>query len=158
MSLVRQIETYLKEILSERTFFEIQRHKLAETFQCVPSQINYVLSTRFTPSQGYLVESRRGGGGYLRIVKLSWKKTEADRLPDLLEALGDSLTQQEAEGILARLKEEEWLSGREYQLLRALMSREVLDMEPEYQDALRAKMLQAALIALLREDLGKDCV
>jgi transcriptional regulator CtsR len=152
MSLVRQIESYIKEILSEQTFLEIQRNELAEFFRCVPSQINYVLSTRFTPSQGYLVESRRGGGGYLRIVKLSWKKTEADRLSDLFAALGDSLTQQEAEGILSRLKEEDWLSNREYQILRALMSREVLDMKPEYQDALRAKMLQVALIALRRED------
>jgi transcriptional regulator CtsR len=152
MSLVRQIENYLKKILSEQTLLEIQRNELARFFQCVPSQINYVLSTRFTPSQGYLVESRRGGGGYLRIVKLSWEKKESDRLRDLFEALGNSLTQQEAEGILARLKEEEWLSNREYQLLRALMSREVLDMDPECQDALRAKMLQVALIALRRED------
>jgi transcriptional regulator CtsR len=151
ISLVRQIEAYLKRILSEQTFLEIQRNELAEVFQCVPSQINYVLGTRFTPSQGYLVESRRGGGGYLRIVKLSWTKTGSDRLPELFEALGDSLTQQEAEGVLARLREEEWLSGREYQLLRALMSRDVLDMT-EYQDALRAKMLQVALIALRRED------
>jgi transcriptional regulator CtsR len=152
MSLVRQIENYLKEILSEQTFLEIQRNELAKVFQCVPSQINYVLGTRFTPSQGYVVESRRGGGGYLRIVKLSWTKTETDRLSDLFDVLGDALTQQEAEGILSRLKEEEWLSDREYQLLRALMSREVLDMAAEYQDALRAKMLQVALIALCRED------
>ncbi|MDR1205950.1 MAG: hypothetical protein LBL26_10800 [Peptococcaceae bacterium] len=86
-------------------------------------------------------------------MKLSWKKTEPDRLSDLFEVLSGALTQQEAEGVLSRLKEEEWLSNREYQLLRALMSREVLDMmDAEYQDALRAKMLQAALIALCRED------
>jgi transcriptional regulator CtsR len=152
MSIARRIESYLKEILSEQTFLEIQRNELAEFFRCVPSQINYVLGTRFTPSQGYLVESRRGGGGYLRIVKLSWEKTEQDRVRNLFEALGDSLTQQEADGILARLKEEDWMTGREYQLLRALLSREVLDMESGYQDALRARMLQVALIALCRED------
>jgi transcriptional regulator CtsR len=152
MSLARRIEAYLKSILSQQAFLEIQRGEIAKSFQCVPSQINYVLSTRFTPSQGYLVESRRGGGGYVRIVKLSWEKAEEDWLTDLFEALGDSLTQQETEGILERLKDEQWLSVREYNLVRALLSREVLDISAQYQDALRAKMLQVALLALCRED------
>ena len=151
-SLARQIEIYLKEMLSEQAFLEIQRSELAEFFRCVPSQINYVFSTRFRPSQGYLVESRRGGGGYLRIVKLSWEKDEQDLLSELLETLDNSLTQQEAGGILERLKEEKWLTNREYQMLVALMSRDVLDMADKYQDAIRAKMLQMALLTLCRDD------
>ena len=71
-SLSKEIEQYLKELLSAANsgVLEIQRNMLSEYFHCVPSQINYVLSTRFTPAQGYLVESRRGGGGYVRIVSL----------------------------------------------------------------------------------------
>ena len=61
-SLAGQIEEYLKELLEAQDFVELQRSQLAEIFRCVPSQINYVLSTRFTPTQGYIVESRRGGG------------------------------------------------------------------------------------------------
>jgi transcriptional regulator CtsR len=154
MSIARRIEAYLKSMLSQQAFLEIQRSEIAKDFQCVPSQINYVLSTRFTPSQGYLVESRRGGGGYLRIVKLSWEKTEEDWLTELFEALGDSLTQQETEGILERLKDEQWLSVREYNLVRALLSRDVLDIsaQGQDQDTLRAKMLQVALLTLCRED------
>ena len=70
MSLARRIEEYLKRLLSQKEAVEIQRNELAEFFQCVPSQINYVLSTRFTPTQGYLVKAE-GGGGYVRIVKIS---------------------------------------------------------------------------------------
>ena len=151
-SLAQQIEIYLKNILSGQAFIEIQRSELAEFFRCVPSQINYVLSTRFRPSQGYLVESRRGGGGYLRIVKLKWEKEEQDFLTELFEALDNSLTLQEAEGILERLKEENRLTSREYQMLIALMSRDILDMADANQGAIRAKMLQMALLTLCRDD------
>ena len=65
------IEQYLKHILQESPegAVEIQRNDLADQFQCVPSQINYVISTRFTLEKGYFVESKRGGGGYIRIQK-----------------------------------------------------------------------------------------
>ena len=70
-TLADEIERYIKKILeaSHDGIVELQRNELALQFSCVPSQINYVLSTRFTTEQGYIVESRRGGGGYVRIVK-----------------------------------------------------------------------------------------
>ena len=64
------IEEYIKELLGQSGIAEIQRSNLADTFQVVPSQINYVIKTRFTESRGYIVESKRGGGGYIRIVKV----------------------------------------------------------------------------------------
>jgi len=126
--------------------------KLAEIFSCVPSQINYVLGTRFTPSQGYVVESRRGGGGYLKIVKLSWEDLNdcsAARLPEKQQA---ALSQNEAEGILRRLLEEDWLTQREFQLLRMMLSRDVLLGDAQVQDVQRTQLLQAAVTALCRMD------
>ena len=64
------IETYLKTILAQEAAVEIRRAEIARRFNCVPSQINYVIKTRFTPARGYTVESKRGGGGYIRIVKV----------------------------------------------------------------------------------------
>lgn len=69
------IEEFIKELFNDDDeYIEIQRNDLAEYFNCVPSQINYVIATRFKPSQGYYVESKRGGGGHIRIKKLIWKK------------------------------------------------------------------------------------
>ena len=69
------IEEFIKEMFLEDDFIEIQRNDLAQYFNCVPSQINYVISTRFKPSQGYYVESRRGGGGHIRIQKVNITKS-----------------------------------------------------------------------------------
>ena len=70
MSLSNQIARMLMEMLESDGTTEIQRNELAQTLGCVPSQINYVISSRFTPEQGYIVESRRGGGGYIKITKV----------------------------------------------------------------------------------------
>ncbi len=64
------IESYIKKILENSEMIEIRRIEMADLFNCVPSQINYVINTRFTIQRGYLVESKRGGGGYIRIAKV----------------------------------------------------------------------------------------
>lgn len=153
MSLSKKIEEYIKNLLQSDSVIEIQRSDLADLFQCVPSQINYVLGTRFTPLQGYLVESRRGGGGYLRIVKLTWISETEARLQDIFRNLGDSIDQWEAEGILGRLLDEEFVTPREYHILKALISRETLQMPLPQRDELRVRLLQAALAALSRYDV-----
>ena len=68
------IEEFIKELFDDEDYIEIQRNDLAEHFNCVPSQINYVISTRFKPSQGYYVESKRGGGGHISIRKVNTTK------------------------------------------------------------------------------------
>ena len=152
MSLSRKIEQYLKNLLEKHSFVEVQRSELAEVFQCVPSQINYVLSTRFTPSQGYLVESRRGGGGYLRIVKLSWVDVSGEGIKEVYNNLGMEMDQREAEGILRRLKEEELITLREYHILKAVINRDVLQIGLPQRDILRSRIIQAAVAALGRID------
>ena len=70
------IEEFIKDLLKdENEYIEIQRNELAEHFNCVPSQINYVIQTRFKPSQGYYVESKRGGGGHIKITKVNITKS-----------------------------------------------------------------------------------
>ena len=75
MRMSDMIEEFIKELFEEENKIEIQRNDLAEKFNCVPSQINYVISTRFRPSQGYYVESKRGGGGHIRIKKINITKS-----------------------------------------------------------------------------------
>ena len=151
-SLAGQIEQYLKELLEVQDYIELQRSELAGIFSCVPSQINYVLSTRFTPTQGYIVESRRGGGGYLRIVKLSWDDLSADNRKGFPHVEADGIGQGEAEGILRRLQEEGIITGREFLLLRALLDRQTLGGSRQEQDQLRARLFLTAVNTLFRLD------
>lgn len=95
---------------------EIKRAELATRFRCVPSQINYVLQTRFTPERGYVIESRRGGGGYIRIIRLS-DGPRTRFLRGLLADLDDTLTVQEARGYLHRMFEAGILTRREQRLI-----------------------------------------
>lgn len=153
MSLAKRIEEYLKRLLAQQDAIELQRSELAETFNCVPSQINYVLGTRFTPAQGYLVESRRGGGGYVKIIKLAWDVFPQYALKDVFEEISiEGLDQWEAEGILKRFYEEELISEREYNILKAVISRETLALKLPERDLIRAKIMQAVLTALCRND------
>ena len=149
-SLTEQIEQWLKEQLLRAggNILEIRRSDLAEIFDCVPSQVNYVLSTRFTVERGFLVQSRRGGGGFIRIIKLRMDLPE--QLQDLLKkGIGESISQAQAEGIIKRLWEEELLNERERRMLEAAVSRETLGVGLPFRDALRARLLKAMLLALL---------
>ena len=84
------IEEFIKELLKDDDELEIQRNELAEQFNCVPSQINYVIATRFKPSQGYYVESRRGGGGHIKIKKIN--VTKSNLIMHTINSMGDSIT------------------------------------------------------------------
>lgn len=144
------IEKYLKSILHESPegAVEIQRNELADKFSCVPSQINYVISTRFTLEKGYLVESKRGGGGYVRIRKIEFPgKTGLHT--HLSHTIGEEMGQSAAEGLIYQLVEANFLTSREAALMRAAVSREVLMVKLPYRDQIRARMMKAMLISLL---------
>ncbi|MCE5172640.1 CtsR family transcriptional regulator [Paenibacillus profundus] len=144
------IEHYLKHMLVESTegAVEIQRNDLAEQFSCVPSQINYVISTRFTLEKGYVVESKRGGGGYIRIQRVDLPEHEGIH-NHLCESIGELISQSAAEGLIYQLEEAEFISRREANLLRAAVSRDNLPIKLPYRDELRARLLRAMLLALL---------
>ena len=97
------IEEFIKEMFEdvESDFIEIQRNELAEHFNCVPSQINYVLSTRFKPSQGYYVESRRGGGGNIRIRKVA--TTNEEYIMHIINNVGNSLSNNDVDILISDL-------------------------------------------------------
>lgn len=144
------IEHYLKGLLagSAAGVIEVRRSELAARFDCAPSQINYVLATRFTPAHGFLVESRRGGGGYIRIVKLPLERG-GNPLSQLLELVGSEISQERSLGLLERLREEGLISEREFRLMRAAVDREVLRLGLPARDRLRALILRAMLQSLL---------
>jgi transcriptional regulator of stress and heat shock response len=144
------IEQYLKKSLqaSQSGMIEIQRSELAELFGCVPSQINYVISTRFTLEKGYVVESKRGGGGYIRIKKISLDE-ESPLRQTVLKLFGAHLSQREAEGLLQRFYDEGILSFREMRMMQAAIHRDVLLVSYPERDALRARILAAMLMSIL---------
>lgn len=144
------IEQYLKSVLqkSEDQTIEIQRNDLAERFQCVPSQINYVIRTRFTLEKGYMVQSKRGGGGYIRIQKLKWP-TDKNLDSRIFQMIGDQVDQESAEGLIYQLEGAGIVTKRESRLLTAAISRDVLSVQLPLRDQIRAKLLKEMLIALL---------
>lgn len=151
------IEQHLKSILqqSRNGFIEIQRSELADKFQCVPSQINYVISTRFSAEKGYIVESKRGGGGYIRIRKVAI--TGSKNLYQLLmEMIGDEISQTSADSILTRLREEGIISHREAQIMKAAISRDVLSFELQVRDQLRAAILRAMITQIFMHNGGES--
>jgi transcriptional regulator CtsR len=144
------IELYLKQVLqsSSEGSIEIQRNDLADKFSCVPSQINYVISTRFTLEKGYYVESKRGGGGYIRIQQVSLPSLEAVQR-HIQQTVGDQIDQTAAEGLIYQLEEARFLTVRESNLLKAAVSRDVLAVKLPLRDEIRAKLMKAMLVALL---------
>lgn len=147
--IAQQLETMLEQ--SPDGVIEIQRGALASQFACVPSQVTYVLATRFTQERGYLVESKRGGGGYIRVVKLPLDPRNA--LPKIIHAIAAGpLTQAQAEGYIQWLYREHLLTRREAMMLLAAVDRNVLELPVDLRDTMRSRLLSAMLMALMRAD------
>ncbi|MBD1382795.1 CtsR family transcriptional regulator [Metabacillus arenae] len=146
------IEQYLKQVLDRngKEIVEIKRSEIADKFQCVPSQINYVINTRFTIERGYIVESKRGGGGYIRIIKVQIGD-DAHLINQLLELVDKHLTQVSAENIILRLVEEKVITEREAKIMLSVVDRSVLYVDLPLRDELRARMIKAMLVSLKYE-------
>ncbi|WP_421385362.1 CtsR family transcriptional regulator [Bacillus salacetis] len=143
------IENYLKKVFesSGNEIVEIKRSEIADKFQCVPSQINYVINTRFTIERGYMVESKRGGGGYIRIMKVQ-SLDHAHLVDQLISLVDNRVSQSTAEDLVYRLVEEEVITLREAKIMISVMDRSVLYIDLPDRDELRARMLKAMLITL----------
>ena len=146
------IENYLKSVLrqSDKDILIIKRSEIADKFQCVPSQSNYVINTRFTIEKGYIVESKRGGGGYIRIAKLKLYD-HAQIIDQLLQLIENKFSQQMAENMIYRLLEEEVISTREAKIMLSVINQLVLLNDLPYRDELRAKLMEAMLTTLKYE-------
>lgn len=154
MRLSDTIESFIKTLLSqEETEVELKRNELAEYFGCAPSQINYVLATRFTLDDGYVIESRRGGGGYIRIVRVT--DSSQERLAYLInERIGAAITEEEAARLIGQLVEQQVISLEEGEIMRAAVSRSALavPIPDTMKDALRARSLRSMLTAVARQN------
>lgn len=146
MRISDSVANYILELLKQNGTAEIQRNELAGTLGCVPSQINYVLTSRFTPEQGYLVESRRGGGGYIRITRI--QISQPDMIMHIVNSVGDSLDAGTARTMLDNMLSGGILSPQAALLIRAAVSDQTLGVLPkEYRDAARAAIFKSMLLA-----------
>ena len=148
MRLSDSIEQFIKTMLAqEEQEVELKRNELAEYFGCAPSQINYVLATRFTPDHGYIIESRRGGGGYIRIFRMQ-QDTGKQLVYLLNERIGDSISVLSANHLIQQLREREIVSPAEAALMAAAIAPQALSLPlpEELKDALRAKILKSMLM------------
>ena len=124
---------------------ELQRNDLAQRFHCVPSQINYVMSTRFSPEHGYIVESRRGGGGYIRITRV--RVDRPTLLMHFINSIGPEIDTQSALAIVRNLYETEAISQETARLLQIVLSDTALRSVPRStRDVLRADLMRQVLI------------
>ena len=126
---------------------EIRRNELASDLGCVPSQINYVITSRFTPEQGYIVESRRGGGGYIRITRVKMDKSTA--IMHIVNSIGSRLDKASAEVMIKNMYNRSIIDLTTARLLAAAVSETVYkDVAQEFRDVLRARIFKNMLITL----------
>ncbi len=142
------IADFINELLDEDSTAEVQRSELASRFNCVPSQINYVISTRFSPERGYVVESRRGGGGYIRIRRV---RTDPKLLVmHTVNAVGDRVDQRTAAALLANCVSAGVLEDRIARVMLSALSDQALrPVAPEGRDIVRANILKQMLLGTM---------
>ena len=148
MRLSEVIEAYIKKMMDDNDdFFEFGRNELAEYFNCVPSQINYVISTRFNPEKGYHVESRKGGGGNIKIRRVDMTKN--DYITHIINSIHGSLTQQEAGIIIKNMLDYNVINEDMAKLIKIATNDKVLGLPVEYKDDVRTRILKNMLINLV---------
>ncbi len=143
------VAQYILEMLdAQNGSAEIQRNELAGNLGCVPSQINYVITSRFTPEQGYIVESRRGGGGYIRISRV--KMDNGTALMHIINSIGDSLDKSTAEAMLTNMLQRQMFSMQTAKVMSTVMSdRTLRNVELEKRDTVRADLFKNMLLTIL---------
>jgi transcriptional regulator CtsR len=143
------IEEFIKTLLKESEGqLELQRNELADYFECAPSQINYVLATRFSLNHGYHIESRRGGGGYIRIVRLDIDRN--DYMHYLLsEGIGNKISEQKALQIIKRMLDQNYISQKGALLIRSAVTDKAIGIPSNLKDNIRASILKSMLTAVM---------
>ena len=146
------IEDFIKSLLSESEGqLELQRNELADYFECAPSQINYVLATRFSVNQGYYIESRRGGGGFIRIVRLDVDKDDY-LLYLLTEGIGSKLSEQNALQIIQRMADQRYISQKTAYLMKSAVTDKAIAIPSTLKDGIRSSILKSMITAVMAFD------
>ncbi|HEX3027358.1 MAG TPA: CtsR family transcriptional regulator [Clostridia bacterium] len=142
-------EMILRMLSEADGIVEIQRNEMANRLGCVPSQINYVITSRFTPEQGYFVESRRGGGGYIRITRIKYDRDQM--LMHIVNSIGDRIDAESARIFIDNLSDSGIVGEESARLMRASLSNTVYRVVPqEIKDNLRAEIFKRMLLSLLK--------
>ncbi len=144
MGITDLIEEFIKDLFDGSDYIEIQRNELANHFHCVPSQINYVISTRFKPSQGYYVESKRGGGGNIKIRKVN--TTKSDYIMHIINNIGKTLTSNDVDILISDFLTYKIVSKSEAKLLKVATSDNVLKLDASIRDEVRARIFKNMLL------------
>ncbi len=149
MKLSNIIEDFINDMLSQAGSGEIElkRNALADKFSCVPSQINYVISTRFSPERGYLVESRRGGGGYIKITRVTISD-EGTKLMHVINSIGESISYSNAEAIINNCFDYDLIIEREAKIILSAVSDKALCLKQPVLDTVRARILKNMLVSI----------
>lgn len=141
------IEEFIKGMLEDESTITLQRNDLAEQFNCVPSQINYVIQTRFTPIQGYYVESQRGGGGYIKIERVNM--TKSNYLMHIITSIGNTVTAKEIDIFVNNFLDNNIINEKEAKLIRSATNEKVLALDQNVKDKIRARIFKNMLITLV---------
>lgn len=143
------IEAFIKDMINETEGnIEIRRNELANKFNCVPSQINYVIDTRFTQERGYYVESRRGGGGHIKITRVE-VNSPGDYLMHIVASMGDSISQQSSQIFINNFIDYDIISPKIGELMKSATNDRALEMIPQpIRDEVRATIMKNMLACL----------
>lgn len=143
------IAQMIEEMLNEGDgILELQRNEMANRIGCVPSQISYVISSRFTPERGYIIESRRGGGGCIRIVRKQMGRNEY--LMHFFCAIGDEIDEGEAIAYLKNLAGNGFIGERECLIAMSAMSGAALTpLPPQVRGGVRASIFKQIILSLM---------
>ena len=145
MKMSDTIENFIRELFEDEQSIELKRNELASYFNCVPSQINYVISTRFTTERGYIVESRRGGGGYIRIKRVVLNSSSA--FMHIINSIGDSIDSMTTRIVIENCLEAGLISKDTARIMAAAVSNTVMQsVPPVLKDMLRATILKQMLL------------
>lgn len=142
------IEEYLKKALQEEGRIEIKRNQIASLFDCVPSQINYVINTRFTLQHGYTVESKRGGGGYIRIVEMQ-VNNNAELLERMSQLIGNEISEKKAQTLIQTIYEGKFMTRREAHIMLAAIDEVNYSSNENVDQKIRAKILLSMIKLLI---------
>lgn len=147
MGMSDRIESFILELLKEDDdWLEIGRNELASVFKCVPSQINYVIATRFNQDRGYIVESKRGGGGYLRIKRIP---TDENPIYSAVMRIGKTIDFNTAKGIITYFCSVDLISEKEYKIILSAISDNAMASVEKNKDYVRASVFKNMLLALI---------
>ncbi len=141
------IEQFILKTLSSEPFIELSRNDLAKFFACAPSQINYVLNTRFTVNNGYVIESVRGGAGFIKVTRLTNNQAN---MQNLLNLCAEPLSEIDGEQILDNLTSRKMLSVAENQVLKRAISTKALNNPLNMEEILRANILKEIIIEIMK--------